>query len=287
MRNIATFSTGEQIASLDARTLRTDLDSVPDDAVVFVISKLSRPNKSGKHKSSTPTDYSSMVKLICKMSGDDKFSDIFATAFESALLTAAVKTRNISFQNYISLIECNSDNSLSKNATSFWEVLTTPRVGPDEKQSMQLVAHKSFASPIQGASATENDAGALSALRDEIFNSTRWLKAKEVSAAAHSTNSNPSALANKWKRENKIFAVQRSGVDYYPLYAFGDDGKPLAVLSKVLALFNGNKTPWSIAGWFASKNGWLGGATPMSMIGTNPNDVLEAAKMETNPSEHG
>lgn len=129
-----------------------------------------------------------------------------------------------------------------------------------------------------------NDPVAISKL---VLNSCKWLSASTVSSRAGLRNKNPFSTPNKWKKNRLIFAINYQGQDHYPEFALGMDGKPLSIMKDILAVFNGHKVPLAIALWFVSINSWLDGVAPKDVIGTQPEDVLEAAKMEVAPIEHG
>ena len=87
---------------------------------------------------------------------------------------------------------------------------------------------------------------------------------------------NRSEPASRWKREGRLFAVRRAGVDLYPSFQFAD-GAPLPVIKDVLAALPGHMTGWQIALWFGSGNGWLDGAEPHERL-SDPDAVVDAAR---------
>lgn len=123
--------------------------------------------------------------------------------------------------------------------------------------------------------------------RKAVLDSADWLTSAKVSERAGYTGKNVSAAPNKWKKAGKAFCIQVGGKDLYPSYIFDVDSKPYPVVKTILANLGPNKSPWAIAAWFASKNGWLGGEAPMDMLTKDQSLVIEAAAMEGNPSEHG
>lgn len=58
-------------------------------------------------------------------------------------------------------------------------------------------------------------------------------------------------------------------------------------MDEIMAILATRKSPKTIAAWFASTNSWLGGATPLDVVRESPLDVLQAARMEISPIEHG
>ena len=80
----------------------------------------------------------------------------------------------------------------------------------------------------------------------------------------------------KWKREGRVFAVQRDGEDLFPAFQFAD-GQPLPIIQKILEVLPEDLTPWQTAFWFQSANGWLDGKTPQKCL-TKESEVIYAAE---------
>ena len=125
--------------------------------------------------------------------------------------------------------------------------------------------------------------------RTAVLESAEWLTAAQLSEVAGFSGQNASAQPNKWKREGRIFAIRRGGNDYYPAYGLDPDAeyRPVKGLAPVLAVFGEELDAWDIAIWFASANGFLGGAAPMSLLVTDPDRVLAAAHDEMAGIAHG
>ena len=100
-------------------------------------------------------------------------------------------------------------------------------------------------------------------LRSQNLRETRLLTAKEVRDASGLRPRNKSEPASRWKREGKLFAVRRSGIDFFPAFQFVD-GVPRPVIKEILANLPKGTTSWQTAMWFASANGWLDGAAPQA-----------------------
>ena len=62
------------------------------------------------------------------------------------------------------------------------------------------------------------------------------------------------------------------------------DGQPRRVIKDILAQMPRWATPWQIALWFASGNGWLDGATPEERLDA-PGEVVAAALHLATPGE--
>ena len=120
------------------------------------------------------------------------------------------------------------------------------------------------------------------ALRAEYLKETLLLTAAEVRAGSGLNPRNKSEPASRWKREGKLFAVRRSGVDLYPAFQLAD-GDPLPVIKEILAVLPRPMAGWQIAMWFASGNGWLDGAEPQERL-SEPDAVVDAARKLADPA---
>jgi len=118
--------------------------------------------------------------------------------------------------------------------------------------------------------------------RADFLRRFETLTSSEIAALSRSTARNTSALANRWKAEGRIFAVTVGRTDRFPAFQFGDDGKPLPAVGEVIGTFAG-ESDWVLALWFAAPSGWLGGATPASVLAENPAAVVAAARHALEP----
>ena len=119
-------------------------------------------------------------------------------------------------------------------------------------------------------------------LRAEYLQETPLLTGAQVRAASGLKPRNKSEPASRWKREGKLFAVRRLGIDLYPTFQFAD-GTPRPVIRKILAALPQGMTGWQIAMWFASGNGWLDGAGPQERL-SDPDAVVRAALKLADPA---
>ena len=94
--------------------------------------------------------------------------------------------------------------------------------------------------------------------------------------------SNPSEPASRWKREKRVFAVPVGRAQLFPRLQFAD-GNPLPVIKEVLKRLPDGMTPWQIAFWFQSGNGWLDGRSPEEALG-DEGAVLNAADRLREPA---
>lgn len=121
------------------------------------------------------------------------------------------------------------------------------------------------------------------ALRADYLRETPVLTGAEVRAASGLSPKNTSEPASRWKREGRIFAVRHRGRDLYPTFQLAD-GQPRSVIKNILAVIPSSVTPWQVAMWFASGNGWLDGAEPQECLDA-ADEVVEAARDFANPVE--
>lgn len=124
-------------------------------------------------------------------------------------------------------------------------------------------------------------------LRAFILADGQWLSSSELSDKAHFTNANRSAGPNAWKRRGRTFAISVDGQDRYPDYAFDEAWQPLPAVKQVLEIFDGTRTPWSLAAWFAGSNSWLGGRRPKELLSSDPQAVIAAARQAKEGAQHG
>lgn len=118
--------------------------------------------------------------------------------------------------------------------------------------------------------------------RSWFESSYRCLSSSEVAALSGSTARNSAAKANRLKGEGKIFAIPGPKGDRFPLFQFSDEGAPYPIVAEVLAALAG-KSPWSIALWFVSPNGWLDGERPVDLLEKESNRIASAAQRATEP----
>jgi hypothetical protein len=107
------------------------------------------------------------------------------------------------------------------------------------------------------------------------------LTSKEVAELAGSRATNRAALANRWKAEGRIFAVETGGHTLFPAFQFSeDDGQPRPVIAEILAALGQEYSGWQTALWFSGRNGWLGAQRPVDLLRSAPGAVEEAARRE-------
>jgi hypothetical protein len=122
-------------------------------------------------------------------------------------------------------------------------------------------------------------------LKNHALASSKWLRVQDFDLQAPQTDG--VRLVEQWKQESKIFSLVHENVEFIPEYVLDQDRNPKSIIQAILHLFEGKKSSLAIAIWFMSVNGWLRGNTPISCLEMSPDAVLEAARMEAFPSEHG
>jgi Poly(hydroxyalcanoate) granule associated protein (phasin) len=107
------------------------------------------------------------------------------------------------------------------------------------------------------------------------------LTSGEVAELAGSSAANRAALANRWKAEGRIFAVETGGQTLFPAFQFSDDdGQPRPVIAEILAVLQPRLSGWQTALWFTGRNGWLGAKRPVDVLASDPSTAVEAARQE-------
>jgi hypothetical protein len=97
---------------------------------------------------------------------------------------------------------------------------------------------------------------------------------------------NRHALANRWRNEGRIFAVEYRGQLLHPAFQFDHETfDPLPVISDALkALPRQEMSPWEIGLWWTADNGWLDGARPVDVVDGQPEAIIQAAAKLAEPS---
>jgi len=119
-------------------------------------------------------------------------------------------------------------------------------------------------------------------MRAQYLTETKLLTAQDVREQSGLKPRNKSEPASRWKREGKVFAVRKGAIDLYPAFQF-IDGSPHPAMKKILTEIGDAFTPWQIAFWFESGNGWLDGAEPQDCL-DQTEDVIEAAQRLAEPA---
>ncbi|MYE64163.1 MAG: hypothetical protein F4X29_12815 [Rhodothermaceae bacterium] len=119
-------------------------------------------------------------------------------------------------------------------------------------------------------------------MRAEYLSATPILTAQQVRDISGLTPRNKSEPASRWKRDKKVFAVTRGGINLYPAFQF-EDGAPKPIIRRVLDILPNDMSDWQIAFWFDSGNGWLDGIEPKNCL-SQAEEILYAAQQVAEPA---
>jgi hypothetical protein len=131
--------------------------------------------------------------------------------------------------------------------------------------------------PFAGVEQRIDDDNAMQ--RARFLERVLCLTSAEVHRLAGYRGGNVSQTASAWKRQGLIFGVRHGGRDHYPAFQFAD-GRPRPGVRAALAALPAGMSPWQIAFWWVTGNGWLDGATPAETLERDPEAVAGAAARE-------
>ena len=122
-----------------------------------------------------------------------------------------------------------------------------------------------------------------------VLNEFGYATAGELADANQSRAANRHALADNWKKRRQVFAVRQPDAagrarEVFPLFQF-DGHQPIKAVQGVLEAFGESKSPWKLALWFTSNNGWLPAqARPVDLLASAPEAVVQAARSDAGGS---
>jgi hypothetical protein len=123
-------------------------------------------------------------------------------------------------------------------------------------------------------------------MRRDMLSRFGYYTAEELADMHGSTAKNRYALATRWIRDGRVFAVPLGARGVFPAFQFDADAKPYPVVTQTLAeLPRADMSPWGVGLWFYANNAWLPGeARPAELIGAREQDlVVEAARRLSEP----
>ncbi|HEX8481085.1 MAG TPA: hypothetical protein VF650_04200 [Allosphingosinicella sp.] len=88
---------------------------------------------------------------------------------------------------------------------------------------------------------------------------------REVAELAGHEAVNASATATRWKKARRILGLPWKGGDLYPAFQFRE-GRPRPILARLIECLPEGMSPWQVAFWLTSSNGWLGGSRPLERL---------------------
>nr|WP_315227026.1 antitoxin Xre/MbcA/ParS toxin-binding domain-containing protein [uncultured Albidiferax sp.] len=121
---------------------------------------------------------------------------------------------------------------------------------------------------------------------DAVLLGTTWRSSADIGTRADATARNKHALANRWLKDKRVFAIERRGAYEFPDYAFDPLGQPIPALREILAILEGY-APFRLATWFESPSSALDGRRPRELLATHPALVREAARVHAQGPLHG
>ena len=127
------------------------------------------------------------------------------------------------------------------------------RIRSEERTQTLLAAMADLDRPSDPEADLEIDNAVL---RKQYLDQQRTFTSSQIRDVSGLKARNPSEPASRWKRHGKIFGVPVGRADRYPAFQFAD-GRPRPEIARVLAALPGSMSPWQIAFWFASGNGWI------------------------------
>src|SRR6185295_87900 len=117
--------------------------------------------------------------------------------------------------------------------------------------------------------------------RARFLSDVPCLTSRQIAEHAGHQAANTSITASRWKQQGRIFSVLWKGNELYPAFQFRD-GQPHPNVTKVLDQLPRRFSPWQVAFWFTSSNGWLRGAVPADCLDDDI-AIVTAARREGEP----
>jgi hypothetical protein len=104
-----------------------------------------------------------------------------------------------------------------------------------------------------------------------IADETQWYSAEQLRRQF----GKPRSPTADWKRRGKIFGVSIDGREYFAAWQFGEDLKPLPIVTKVLAALGPVADPWKDAAWFHFPNSRLAKRVGRKLVNRAPKNCLD------------
>ena len=120
----------------------------------------------------------------------------------------------------------------------------------------------------------------LSQTLDTIISSGDWLTVHDLAALADAEPLEFGERLARWEAEGHIFSFNHKGIQLFPRYALDPARllEPVERLSEIITVLASKKNGWSTACWFEYTNSHLGGKAPKTLLTSEPDKVLDAAR---------
>lgn len=120
----------------------------------------------------------------------------------------------------------------------------------------------------------------LSQTLDTILSSGDWLTLHDLAALAGAEPLEFGQQLVRWEADGRIFSFSHKRVQLFPSYALDPAClyEPVEKLSEIITVLATKKDGWSMACWFGYTNSYLGGKAPKTLLNSEPDKVLDAAR---------
>jgi len=85
-----------------------------------------------------------------------------------------------------------------------------------------------------------------------------------------------------WKADGRLFSVEFAGSEYFPSFALNSitGYQPYPCFAEALRILNAGHWggDWAVANWFIGLSSFLDDQSPMDLVASDPEWVIEAAK---------
>ena len=115
---------------------------------------------------------------------------------------------------------------------------------------------------------------------DTIISSGDWLTVHDLAALAGAEPLEFGQRLARWEAEGRIFGLNHKGIQLFPRYALDPARlfEPVERLSEIITVLATKKNGWSMACWFGYTNSYLGAKAPKTLLNSEPDKVLDAAR---------
>jgi hypothetical protein len=110
-----------------------------------------------------------------------------------------------------------------------------------------------------------------------------WTSA-EIARQSTSLARNQAAIASRWAKEKKVFAIDYQGQKWFPKFQF-QHGRPIPAVSRVLEMFPEHATGWDLAYFFTTPNANIANRRPYELLKEGPSRVVSLAQAFVHPAD--